>query len=113
MGDGLHAKNWLGVATLSQRQLLGLARVLIANPHVLCIHKPTQVFTEEQGRRVLASLQEFVHGRGLALSGHCSQSRPRTCIMSNVTINAVDFADMIFYIHKDGVRELKKDEVQS
>merc|ERR1712048_807836 len=52
-------KTWSEVLSLTQRSLCNLARALIANPEMLCIHKPTMSFDEPTSRTVLQYLRKY------------------------------------------------------
>merc|ERR1711976_611200 len=56
---------WGDVLSQTQKYLLSLARALIANPEILCIHKPTLVFNEDTSGKVLRMLKKFVRGKGI------------------------------------------------
>merc|ERR1719469_1544600 len=44
--------NWEAVLSDTEIRCLGLIRALIANPEVLCIQKPTQLFDEQTAMQV-------------------------------------------------------------
>merc|ERR1719199_16452 len=44
---------WAELISHSHKCLLGLARAVITNPEVLCIHKPTIAYNESTSKRVL------------------------------------------------------------
>merc|ERR1719199_1422911 len=50
---------WAEVVSQSHRALLGLARAVIANPELMCIHKPIMAYNEETSAMVLDMLKEF------------------------------------------------------
>jgi len=113
--DSLHFTNWLDVLSVSQRHLLSIARALIANPQVICIHKPTEKYSDERGKKVLALLKEFTEGHGIAQDQRVVSAktpRPRTCIMTNVSVHAKDYADDIILVSRAGLRRIRKDDVR-
>merc|ERR1712087_853855 len=94
--DSLHFSNWFDVLSVSQQHILGIVRALVANPQVICIHKPTEKHSEEQGKKVLSVLKLFVQASGLEQDQNVSsrrKPRPRTCIMTNVNLFANEYAD--------------------
>jgi len=109
LDDGhIHGNHWLETICLSQRCLLSIARALIANPEVICVHKPTDKFSEIEGKRVLEVLKMFVEQKGLAKGPPTIRTRPRTCIMTNVNLFAKDYADDIIHVSREGIRRLDK-----
>ena len=57
---------WEGRLSTSDRHLLQLARALLANPHVLVLHRPINAFEPTLGKRVVEVLRRFVDERGLS-----------------------------------------------
>merc|ERR1712014_114955 len=94
--ESVQAEHWLDVLSHSQRHLIGLARALIANPQMLCVHKPTQQLNDASTKCVLAVLKKYVECKGL--ESHSSRARPRTCIMTNVSPWAAEYADVVFHV---------------
>lgn len=97
------------VLSQTQCQLVTIARALIANPEVLCIHKPTLVFSAAAGRLVDAVLREFVDQRGFEVDPDTrSLRRPRTCIMTTTSSADIGLADAVFHVgFQRGIRTLK------
>jgi len=113
--DSLHFSNWFDVLSVSQRHLIGIARALVANPQVICIHKPTEKYSEEQGKQVLGVLRLFVQGAGLEQDQSTiskRKPRPRTCIMTSVNLFGNDYADDIIFVSRDGMMRIDKDSVR-
>lgn len=84
MGDA-PVMNWGETLSLTQRVLLNIARALIANPEVLCIHRPTRAFDRDtdEFENTLRMLKMFVTDKGVAQDPKTKHMRrPRTCIMS-------------------------------
>lgn len=113
--DSSQFSNWFDILSTSQLHLLTVVRVLVANPQVICIHKPTQKHSEEQGNKVLTVLKTFVQEAGLEQDQSTitkKKPRPRTCIMTSANIFAMSFADDVIMCSKDGVKRVDKDAVQ-
>jgi len=106
---------WGEMLSQTQRHLLSLARALVANPELLCIHKPTLVFDEITSVMVLELLKEFVMKKGIEQNPGTKQlRRPRTCIITSCKMKDVDVADRIFCIScSNGIQHLTKDKVSA
>merc|ERR1712176_551297 len=103
---------WSDIFSQTNRQLLNLARALIANSEILCIHKPTAFFDEVRSRRIFKILHEFVEDKGMMQDSKtwCTR-RPRTCIVTSSKICGVQMSDCIFHVSARGIRSLDKSEV--
>jgi len=113
--DSLHFSNWLDVLSVSQKHLLSIVRALIANPQVICIHKPTDKYSDEKGKQVLAVLKNFTQGAGLAQDENVvslKKPRPRTCIMTNVNLFARDYADDIIFVSRQYLKRIDPKDVR-
>jgi ABC-type multidrug transport system fused ATPase/permease subunit len=109
--DSMHCSNWWDVLSVSQRHLLSIVRALVANPQVICVHKPIEKYSEEQGKLVLGVLKSFVEQSGLEQDTETvskRKPRPRTCIMTNVNLVANDYADDVIYVSKAGMNRIDK-----
>eukprot|EP00928_Gymnodinium_smaydae_P043366 TRINITY_DN2906_c0_g3_i1.p1 TRINITY_DN2906_c0_g3~~TRINITY_DN2906_c0_g3_i1.p1 ORF type:complete len:866 (+),score=111.61 TRINITY_DN2906_c0_g3_i1:138-2735(+) len=107
------SQNWGVVLSQTQKHLLTLARALISNPEILCLHKPTLAFDEATSIRVLRVLKEFVRQKGLyhppTVKARC---RPRTCLMTSAKMLGVQYADKVFHVSTaKGVSLIEKDPV--
>jgi len=90
---------WNEVISHTQSQLISIARALIFNPEVLCIHKPVQAFDNTVAVAVLAILRQFVKEKGIDQDPETSHfRRPRTVFMTNCSILGVQYADHIFHV---------------
>lgn len=99
---------WSDVFSATQCQLLSIATALIANPEVLCIHKPTQYFDSETAQKVASVFREFVDTKGLECPGPRRARRPRTCIMTTADTANLRYAHAVFNITaKSGIRLVK------
>lgn len=111
-GDAL--LHWGEVLSLTQRVLLNLARALISNPEVLCIHKPTLAFDHITAENTLRQLRRFVSEKGLEQSpAELGLRRPRTCIITAGRAFGVGIADQILHVDScEGVEEISPDDVK-
>lgn len=109
--DDEHA--WHSVLSQSQAHILCIARALVANPDILCIHKPTQPFDKHTASEtVMKVLKEFVKRRGVEKDRESAHMRrPRTLIFTASEMSNVGFADRIFMVSREnGIRETNKVE---
>jgi len=95
---------WNDVLSSTECALLHLARALIANPEILCIHKPTLYLNNEYSDMMYQVLKDFVENRGLDLDPkEFHNRRPRTCIVTARRAQGVGaaIADAVFNVTKD------------
>merc|ERR1711869_140417 len=59
--------DWIRTFSSTDIAKINLARVFIANPEILIIHRPTIAFEEKTANEMLDLLPEFVQKRGLEL----------------------------------------------
>jgi ABC-type multidrug transport system fused ATPase/permease subunit len=104
--------DWGSMLSQTQRQILSLARSLIANPEVVCIHKPAMIFDEASSKDIFQVLRDFVDDRGLFQDPDTKHlRRPRTCIITSNKISAEQVADRTYHVSKAGIRYLSKGQV--
>lgn len=113
MAGEIHDFQWFQALSLTQRFLLHLARSLITNPEVLCIHRPTQAFDRDSPEfdNTLNLLRRFVDERGLEQDPETKfDRRPRTCIVTAGTRAAQsDIFDSVFRVEgMKGVKQLRE-----
>jgi len=111
--EGNEIEDWSNFFSHTQRVLLHIARALISNPEVLCIHKPTMAFGIEISKHVLAVLKEFVYNRGVELDPATAHfRRPRTAIFTAASLSAMSHADHVFLVDSSkGATLVDKDDV--
>merc|ERR1719183_2096300 len=106
---GVRCDAWMDRLAHTSRCLLSLARALIANPELMCIHKPTMPYDEKLSYTVLDVLLQFVREKGLAqdlTKRHLR--RPRTCIMTSSKLLFVNHADAVYHVsRRHGIRLIK------
>jgi len=105
--------NWRTKLSAAECQLLNLARALVANAEMLCIHKPTAVFNNASAQTVMQALRHYVEERGVCQNSSIIHlRRPRTCVFTAVRRAAVDFADDIIYVDQTGgARKIQQEEL--
>lgn len=106
------AQMWHDRLSQAEMQQLNIVRAFVANPEVLVIHKPSQVFDDQMAKHILATLKEFVVERGVCMDASSVHlRRPRTCIFSSNRIEAVKIADVVYHISPQlGFRQLDKEK---
>merc|ERR1712087_85399 len=113
MGEAL---DWSSVLSLAECQLLSIARALIANFEFLILHKPTAQLTPAASTRVLETLREFVSKRGVVASDeNTDQSihgrQPRTCLITEVSIDPTRICDRVLALGKHGVEDVTNEQL--
>lgn len=102
--------DWLDVLSSTESSQIHIARGLVANPEILCLHKPTLYLNNEMGEVMYTVLKRFVEHRGLALrASEVYRRRPRTCIVTarRVTGPGATMADAVYHVSRDdGMRLL-------
>jgi ABC-type branched-subunit amino acid transport system ATPase component len=94
--------NWGATLSGTEASLLHIARGLIANPEVLCMHKPTLYLQADLGEVVYGLLNTFVKERGLKQDLTMYQyRRPRTCIVTARSTAIAEVVDAAFHVSKD------------
>jgi len=108
--SNVHKVDWLSYFSQTQRQLCHLARALVANPEVLCIHKPTQVLDHGLTLQVMNCIIEFVRKRGLLQDDSTMfNRRPRTCVFTSCKWENVQHADNVVHVSQQfGIRVMDK-----
>mmetsp|Transcript_174173 Transcript_174173/g.552935 ORF Transcript_174173/g.552935 Transcript_174173/m.552935 type:complete len:940 (-) Transcript_174173:79-2898(-) len=106
--------DWGVVLSPTTRNLLSLARALVANPELICAHKPTELLDQENAKQVLRTLRSFVRKRGVEQDpATFGNRRPRTCIFTSSKKYGVEISDKVFKVLRTGVEEVSKTEVTS
>lgn len=93
---------WADVLSETQCQLLCLVRAFVANPEVLCLHKPTQLFDDQTTDTVTRLIRRFVDEKGLEEnSSKFHLRRPRTCVITASQKQVLSRADAIFHVSQE------------
>lgn len=91
--------SWAESLSSSEKHLLTIARALITNPEILCIHKPTLNVNTKNAECVVTLLREFVDRRGLEQDeAELHLRRPRTCILTSTGARNLEHADMVYKV---------------
>mmetsp|Transcript_98493 Transcript_98493/g.254610 ORF Transcript_98493/g.254610 Transcript_98493/m.254610 type:complete len:118 (-) Transcript_98493:4-357(-) len=93
-----------------------LARALIANYHVLCIHRPTAGFSDKASENVMSLLREFVTNKGVGQDMDpvkLEQRRPRTCIITSLKRVGVEVVDEVFFVGGNNIDKWDRTKVSS
>lgn len=105
------SSNWWDDLAQAECELLNLARALVCNSDLLCIHKPLHVGmeTQELVQAVTQACRNFVDERGLEQEPSEIYLRElRTCIITSNKQEAIDAADDVFLVsHKHGISKLE------
>eukprot|EP00747_Dinoflagellata_sp_TGD_P139204 gnl/TRDRNA2_/TRDRNA2_175872_c0_seq1.p2 gnl/TRDRNA2_/TRDRNA2_175872_c0~~gnl/TRDRNA2_/TRDRNA2_175872_c0_seq1.p2 ORF type:complete len:198 (+),score=28.56 gnl/TRDRNA2_/TRDRNA2_175872_c0_seq1:513-1106(+) len=90
---------WETILSQTQLALCMLARALIANPEVLCVHKPTMCFAEKGTVKIMRLLREFVDKKGVDMNPNALHyRRPRTCFMTSSKMLGIQLADKVYNV---------------
>jgi len=90
--------HWNEELSRSDRQLLNIARGLVANPEVLCVHKPSMGLGPNTIPIVLGALRDYVAHRGIHQDhDRYFFRRPRTCVYSLSTEADLQYADEVHH----------------
>lgn len=105
--------SWGDVLSHTEQCLLSLARALVANPELLCVHKPTMPFDEVQSQKVLRLFREFCDCNGVEMEPKTRHKRrPRTCIITSSKLIGVNLSDRVFLVNKkEGINEIDVDDI--
>lgn len=105
-------EDWAEVLSESQRKLLNIARALINNAEVICLHKPMSKLDPSQPPKVLEVLHGHIASKGLALNSDSSSRRPRTIFLSSCNPTVVLAANSIYQIRRaTGIVKVSHSEV--
>lgn len=101
---------WVDVLSHSQMHLLHIARALIANPEITCIHKPLVAFGERHAENIMGLLLESVRLRGLCrdeAQDPIEKKRPRTCVITTALRMAplLRKCDRVYLIDHTGIAD--------
>jgi len=96
--DAPDESSWSSALSSSEKHLLCIARALVANPEVLCIHKPTLHVNAASSESIIKLLREYVDNRGVVQEGRIEFRRPRTCILTSTRARSMSSADAVFKV---------------
>eukprot|EP00927_Polykrikos_kofoidii_P006353 TRINITY_DN1257_c0_g2_i1.p1 TRINITY_DN1257_c0_g2~~TRINITY_DN1257_c0_g2_i1.p1 ORF type:complete len:1084 (-),score=157.43 TRINITY_DN1257_c0_g2_i1:12-3185(-) len=104
--------DWMKTLSATEASLLHVARALVANPEVLCIHKPTLYLQADMGANLYNVLKTFVLERGIKQDpAQFHTRRPRTCIVTSRSTIIAEMVDAAFHVSKaHGIKRLQRAE---
>eukprot|EP00747_Dinoflagellata_sp_TGD_P034654 gnl/TRDRNA2_/TRDRNA2_137389_c1_seq1.p1 gnl/TRDRNA2_/TRDRNA2_137389_c1~~gnl/TRDRNA2_/TRDRNA2_137389_c1_seq1.p1 ORF type:complete len:267 (-),score=35.71 gnl/TRDRNA2_/TRDRNA2_137389_c1_seq1:70-870(-) len=106
-------KPWGEVLSQTQSCLITLARGLIANFEVMCIHKPTLAYDEDTSLKVLVLLKEFTTHKGVEQDpASFDLRRPRTCLITSSKASGVEVCDSVLHVSSSGLKILDKEQIK-
>jgi len=111
--------SWTESLSSAEQHLIVIARALIANPEVLCIHKPVLHVGAASAPTVIELLREFVDKRGVEQDeNEYRVRRPRTCIITSTRAASLPMVDSVYKIHavddgisKPHIQEIVKEKI--
>lgn len=105
--------SWINAFSHTDYARLNLARVLVCNPEVLVMHKPTVDFDDRERLELIKLLREHVDEKGIELPAQSSATRRlRTVFFTSSSTAGVNNADAVFKVSlKDGVHPIPKENV--
>merc|ERR1711972_266916 len=87
---------WEDVLSGAQGQLLNIARALISNFEVMCIHHPTNGLGDQAARKAMQAMQPFVELKGVEQDpDQFNTRRPRTCFITHCAEDMPEQADVV------------------
>lgn len=104
--EELELNKWKKVLNLSTGHKLNIARALIANPHFLCMNRPTLVFEREMASQIISLLRKFVDERGLFDEHSFASRRPRTCVFTDIDHDGAKHADVVYRLEDNKVEKV-------
>jgi len=106
-------QDWRSKFSAAEIQLINVARALVANAEILCIHKPTAVFNDILANNVMKALRQYIVQKGVCQNPSTTHlRRPRTCVFTAVQRSVVDYADDIIYVDRRGARKIHQGELK-
>jgi ABC-type multidrug transport system fused ATPase/permease subunit len=104
---GSQGLGWMAGRTVKELSMLNLARAMIANPHILTIHKPTLAKAPKEAAAVMGILKEFVDLRGIEQEPDqpVSSRRPRTIIFTSISYESLKHANVIYKVTNHDVTQ--------
>lgn len=110
-----HDEDFRQTLSMTEKSLVRIARALISNPEVLCIHKPTIGFDHALASNIMKKIFKFVKEKGLHQDENASKLRRcRTCIFTaSRKAPDLNFAHKVLHVKKkEGCGWLQSDPDQ-
>jgi ABC-type lipoprotein export system ATPase subunit len=103
---------WTEVLSHAEKIQLGMARALIMNPELICVHKPLMSLNANRGNKVLLAFREFIDNKGCKVDSSTRHlRRSRTCILTADKAQSAVNADVVYKVGNGTVVELASDRV--
>lgn len=106
--EEVHEFEWGQLLSSTDSALINVARALITNPEILCIHKPALYLNNEMAKTMYGSLRDHVSSRGLEQDpAEFYHRRPRTCITTSRRAEGpiLLVSDAVYYVtQREGVK---------
>lgn len=109
LGD---VNDWGDMLSSTETHLLNLARAIISNPEMLCLHRPTQYLNDQMSDRVTKVLLRFVRERGLRERMGRQHRRPRTLVVTTSDDQNIKSADAAFWVASNGIKRVAIEEAR-
>jgi len=107
--DGDERKqSWGEVFSNTKICLLSLARALVYNPEIMCLHKPMLPYSDEVKSEVMRILKDFVDSRGVEQFADSSCRRVRTCLVTTSHMVGLSACHQIVYVNDFEMSVLKR-----
>jgi len=105
---------WSKNLSHSEKHLLHLARALIANPDVLCLHRPMTKVTSQVCTQIIELMRDFVSCRGVELPlNMLTNRRLRTCIMTFERKLVLDSCDVVYQVKAGQIVRVNASKIHS
>jgi len=93
-------QSWSEVFSNTQICLLSLARALVYNPEIMCLHNPMLPYNDEVKSEVMNILKDFVENRGVAQSADSAHMRRvRTCLVTTSHMVGLSACHKLVYVN--------------
>jgi ABC-type ATPase involved in cell division len=95
---GNMGSSWLRSLPNGDKAVIHLARAFIANPEVLVLSRPRQLFSQRSASEIVGTMRDHIIERGLESPESRDTRRPRTIIYTGYRGLSVEEADMRLHI---------------
>jgi ABC-type uncharacterized transport system fused permease/ATPase subunit len=113
--DSDDTQHWADSLTTFEKHMLNFVRGIVANPYVICIHKPTMACSDSSGNQVMEMLKEFVTKRGIEqdVKHAVSSRRPRTVLYTSCRAHSCEYADVIYLVTPGRIQIVSLNDVKN
>lgn len=91
---------------MTEKTLMNIARAFIANPNILCLHRPTMRLDADASMNLYRLLRTMVDEKGLELDSDrrvWATRRPTTVIITQTRKEGFEFVDDVYTVDGKGV----------